>query len=98
MQKILILESVPVYALSTSAVAMDYIAALDYEAWDDPVEAGPFIVQWLPILSYTLFSRAKRLKILGSLRRISKQRHINSSRLTVAKTQLKKQLVHLVGV
>ncbi len=67
MQKILILESVPVYALPTSAVAMDYIAALDYEAWDDPVEAGSFIVQWLPILSYTLLSSAKGSEIFSSL-------------------------------
>jgi hypothetical protein len=56
--KVLVLELLPVDALSACAISLREISALDHEALDDTVEARALVVQRLASLSHALLTRA----------------------------------------
>jgi hypothetical protein len=54
--KVLILKLFAVDTLTTSAVALCEIAALDHKALDDAVEARAFVVKWFAGCAYAFLA------------------------------------------
>ena len=71
--EILILECVPVYALATRSIPVGYVAALDHEPWDYPVEFASFVMEVLATYSFSFFPGAKTFKIFSCFRDVSVQ-------------------------
>ena len=78
----LVLELFPVDGFSTGSVAIGEVTSLAHKTWDNPVEAGSLVVEWLAFLAGTLFSGAQGSEIfrcLGGYR--FEQLHLDASGL-----------------
>jgi hypothetical protein len=65
--EVLVLELLPVDALTASAIALCEVAALDHETFYDAVEGGAFVVEGLARCAVSLLAGAEGSEVLGSL-------------------------------
>lgn len=56
--EVLVLKFLAIYALSTCAIVLCEVAALDHEGFYDAVENGALVVEQLSGLAHTLFTCA----------------------------------------
>ena len=65
MPEVFILKGLTIYAVSTNSIFVLNVSALDEDVLDDTVEYSAFVVQFISIGAFSLFTCAKTAEVLG---------------------------------